>query len=200
MAGAYPAPSRPETAKNARQFAIVAERIIRPKGNLLLMEAFTLAAPIPTALHLKKILVPMDFSAPSQRALDFAVRLAKQFRSAVTLLHVVEKTAVGSGFADIPSKLDFSDEQFSMAEKNLRTLSASLRPAGSPTVDTAIRTGLPAHEIVEAAKEFDADLIVIATHGYTGWKHFCIGSTAERVVCTAPCPVFVVREKEHDLG
>jgi universal stress protein A len=52
---------------------------------------------------------------------------------------------------------------------------------------------------VEAAKDFDVDLIVIATHGYTGWKHFCIGSTAERVVRAAPCPVMVVREKEHEF-
>ncbi|MBA2435825.1 MAG: universal stress protein [Chthoniobacterales bacterium] len=52
---------------------------------------------------------------------------------------------------------------------------------------------------VEAARELDSDLIVIATHGYTGWKHFCIGSTTERVVRTAPCPVFVVREKQHEL-
>jgi nucleotide-binding universal stress UspA family protein len=62
-----------------------------------------------------------------------------------------------------------------------------------------VRTGLAAHEIVEAARELDSDLIVIATHGYTGWKHLCIGSTTERVVRTAPCPVFVVREKQHEL-
>ena len=64
---------------------------------------------------------------------------------------------------------------------------------------TVMRTGLAAHEIVETARDLDSDLIVIATHGYTGWKHLCIGSTAERVVRTAPCPVFVVREKQHEL-
>ena len=62
-----------------------------------------------------------------------------------------------------------------------------------------VRAGLPSHEIVETAKELDVDLIVIATHGYAGWKHFCIGSTAERVVRAAPCPVLVVREKEHEF-
>jgi nucleotide-binding universal stress UspA family protein len=45
----------------------------------------------------------------------------------------------------------------------------------------------------------DVDLIMIATHGYTSWRHLCIGSTAERVVRSAPCPVLVVREKEHDF-
>lgn len=62
-----------------------------------------------------------------------------------------------------------------------------------------MRTGVPTHEIVEAAKELDVDLIVIATHGYTGWKHFAIGSTAERVARAAPCSVLVVREKEHEF-
>jgi universal stress protein A len=52
---------------------------------------------------------------------------------------------------------------------------------------------------VEVAKQLDVDLIVIATHGYTGWKHCRIGSTAERVMRSALCPVFVVREKEHDF-
>jgi nucleotide-binding universal stress UspA family protein len=64
---------------------------------------------------------------------------------------------------------------------------------------SAIRTGLASHEILEAAKELDVDLIVIATHGFSGWKHFCIGSTAERVARSAPCPVLVVREKEHEF-
>ena len=63
-----------------------------------------------------------------------------------------------------------------------------------------VRCGLASIEIVDAAKEVDVDLIVIATHGYTGWKHFAIGSTAERVVRAAPCPVLVVREKEHEFA
>jgi len=81
--------------------------------------------------------------------------------------------------------------------KNLRVLLSSAEVGGLKETQSALRTGIASHEIVEAAKELDVDLIVMATHGYTGWKHFCIGSTAERVVRTAPCPVFVVREKEH---
>ena len=55
------------------------------------------------------------------------------------------------------------------------------------------------NEITKAAKDLDVDLIVIATHGYTSWRHLCIGSTAERVVRTAPCSVLVVREKEYEF-
>lgn len=154
----------------------------------------------PVAIHLRRILVPVDFSDPSKQAMRYALRFAKQFHAQIILLHVVEKMAVGSGFADVPSRLEYRDEDYSAAEKNLRALSAASPGSGSPPISTAIRTGLPSHEIVEAAKECDADLIVIATHGFTGWKHFCIGSTAERVVRAAPCPVFVVREKEHDFA
>ena len=85
------------------------------------------------------------------------------------------------------------------AEKSLRTLVKSVRCAGAPRVKSTIRTGVATHEVVEAAKELDVDLVVIATHGLTGWKHFAIGSTAERVARAAPCPVLVVREKEHDF-
>lgn len=92
----------------------------------------------------------------------------------------------------------FSEEERSFAENNLRVWADSMETTGV-TTKTMLRNGLAAHEIVEAAKELDADLIIIATHGYTGWKHFCIGSTAERVVRAAPCPVLVVREKEHQF-
>jgi universal stress protein A len=141
-----------------------------------------------------------DSSQANPRAGGFLEPVfAKEFHAEVTLLHVVEKTAVGSGFADVPSRFAYLDEELSIAKKNLRALTASSQEAGCPTIGSTVRTGLPAHEIVEAAKESNTDLIVIATHGYTGWKHFCIGSTAERVVRAAPCPVFVVREKEHDF-
>ena len=100
---------------------------------------------------------------------------------------------------EMPPYFDFTEEQLNSAEKNLRALCDASKASASLPMRSTIRTGLAAHEIVEAAKELDSDLIIIATHGYTGWMHFCIGSTTERVVRTAPCPVFVVREKEHDF-
>jgi nucleotide-binding universal stress UspA family protein len=93
----------------------------------------------------------------------------------------------------------FSEIDLLTGDKNLRAFTASARTHGIENTKTSVRIGVPSHEIVEAAKDEDADLIVIATHGYTGWKHFCIGSTAERVVRAAPCPVLVVREKEYEL-
>lgn len=65
--------------------------------------------------------------------------------------------------------------------------------------DTLVLVGSPAVEIIEAARSLPADLIVISTHGRTGLKHVFLGSVAERVVQRAPCPVFVVREREHEI-
>ena len=100
---------------------------------------------------------------------------------------------------ELPGPPAFSEKELTSAEKNLRVLLNSAEVGGLKETRSAVRTRIASHEIVEAVKDFDVDLIVIATHGYTGWKHFCIGSTAERVVRAAPCPVLVVREKEHEF-
>jgi len=163
------------------------------------MRPTTLRRPTQAAIQLKQILVPIDFSDASQQALRYARRFAQFFGAEITLLNVVQKTPVAP-FPEVPPYLDYVEEYFENAEKSLQALATAEQKATEPVeLRTVIRTGLAAHEIVEAAKELDSDLIVIATHGYTGWKHFCIGSTAERVVRTAPCPVFVVREKEHEF-
>jgi nucleotide-binding universal stress UspA family protein len=147
-------------------------------------------------LRLKTILVAVDFSPPSDQALRYATRLAIEFGSDLTILHVID--GVSSRFPDYPALPTFSSEELKEAEERLiqiaRRLTTKKLNAGH-----AFRIGLAAHEIVEAAKQLAVDLIVIATHGFTGWKHFYIGSTAERVVRAAPCPVLVVREKEHEF-
>jgi universal stress protein A len=149
-------------------------------------------------IAIKRILAPTDFSPPSKKAFKYALRFACDYGSELTLLHVVEP-AVSSTFEELPAAPAFSKAQMADAKESLRTLVKSVRGAGVPGVRSIIRTGVAAHEIVEAAKELDADLIVIATRGYAGWKHLVIGSTAARVARAAPCPVLVVREKEHDF-
>lgn len=152
----------------------------------------------PPALSIKKILVPVDFSTLSKKAFKYALRLAQQFKTELTLIHVLEPP-VPPTFEERSIAPSFPEKASPGAEKNLRTLISSARTAGVPKVKSLFRWGLASHEIVDAAKELDVDLIVMATHGYTGWKHFCIGSTAERVVRAAPCPVLVVREREHEF-
>ncbi len=149
-------------------------------------------------LRLRKILVAIDFSPPSKNAFKYAVRFAEEFGGELTLLHVLEPESM-TGYIAIPEGTAFVENDIVAAGKNLRSLIVSVENTKIETPHWKVRGGLPSHEIVEAAKEMDVDLIVIATHGYTGWKHFCIGSTAERVVRAAPCPVLVVREKEHEF-
>ena len=161
------------------------------------MEPTTLRSITPATLQLKRILGAVDFSGPSNQALRYAVRFAQHFGSEITLLHIVQRTFVAP-FPEVPPYLDYIEADFENAERALQTLAAQ-QTLKSSAIRTVVRTGLAAHEIVEAARDLDSDLIVIATHGYTGWKHLCIGSTAERVVRAAPCPVFAVREKQHEL-
>jgi universal stress protein A len=160
------------------------EKLIRPK---------------PAGITLKRILVPIDFSALSKKALQYALRFAEEFGADVTLLHVIEPEVPPAfdGFMIAPPVIASGSR--ARCANRLKELAGSLAVRGTGHIESTVRTGLAAYEIVEAAKEFDLDLIVIATHGYTGWKHFAIGSTAERVVRAAPCPVLVVREKEHEF-
>jgi nucleotide-binding universal stress UspA family protein len=149
-------------------------------------------------ITVRKILVPTDFSPASRKSLSYALRFAEGLNSEITLLHVLEPETPLT-LAGRPTPAAFSEEELVDAEQGLRELANSAKAAGGTGTKSMLRTGVATHEIVEAAKEFDVDLIVIATHGFSGWKHFAIGSTAERVARAAPCPVLVVREKEHDF-
>lgn len=149
-------------------------------------------------IAIKRILAPTDFSPASKKALKYALRFARDYDSELTVLHVVEP-ATSSSFEEVPEAPAFSKAKMADAEGRLRTLVKSLPSASVPGVRPAIRMGVAAHEIVEVAKELDADLIVIATRGYEAWKHLVIGSTTARVARAAPCPVLVVRENEHDF-
>jgi universal stress protein A len=148
-----------------------------------------------TPVRLRKILVPVDFSHASRQALLSASRLAQSFDADLTLIYVVP--GVTSRFPDHPALPKLSLRELRDAEKRLSGLAKEQSVPGLK-YDCALRIGLAGHEIVEAARELDVDVIVIATHGYTGWKYLCLGSTAERVVRAAPCPVFVVRDKKDE--
>jgi universal stress protein A len=163
-----------------------------------LVETLDTVELIPQILHPKKILVPVDFSDTSKQAFHYALRFAEQFGCEIVLLHVVEPESVIAG---APAAIDVfaqPEEDTIEAELELEALAASSRDHPG-FITSKVRTGHAPNEITKAAKDLDVDLIIIATHGYTSWRHLCIGSTAERVVRTAPCPVLVVREKEHDF-
>lgn len=148
------------------------------------------------AFDVKRILVPVDFSDASSNAVKYARRIGELTKADLIFINVMEPDGSVAFEAMPPACIEELKEN---AEENLRGLVNAARESGNSGAISVIRCGLPAHEIVEAAREFNVDLVVIATHGFTGWKHFCIGSTAERVARVAPCPVLVVREKEHEF-
>jgi universal stress protein A len=146
---------------------------------------------------LKNILVPVDFSDCSRKALQYAVPLASFHKAVITLLYVADPGYNGGVYGGVDyAYLERSVREDS--EKGLATLAQEQIPADVSAV-TLVKIGSASEEIVQAATELPADLIVISTHGRTGLKHVFLGSVAEHVVQRAPCPVFVVREQERDI-
>lgn len=160
-----------------------------------LMAAASRATPAP--FRLKQILVPIDFSDCAKKALRYAIPLAKEHQADITLLYVVPPDyAVGEyGGIDYAA---LQAETNASSERELAVLAVD-EVRGEVSADTLVRSGSPAFEIIEAAKSLPADVIVISTHGRTGLKHALLGSVTEQVVRFAPCPVLVVREREHEF-
>jgi len=165
------------------------------------MKAQDVAIPeqaIPT-LHVQKILVPIDFSTPCNKAFKYAVGFARQFGSQIVMIHVIEPPAVVCVEPLAVEGMPWTENELVSAEERMQALADASPRDGSLHITSGIRRGVPTHEIVKAAEELDVDLIIMATHGVRGWKHFGLGSTADRVARAATCPVLVVRDKEREF-
>jgi nucleotide-binding universal stress UspA family protein len=144
---------------------------------------------------MKRILVPTDFSSASLRALDRAIDLGRRLGAQLIVLHVVEP--VYYPMADImygvgPDLGNVYEEIERAARAQLARLATKLRARGV-AVRTLLGSGTAYQVIVDSARKIKADLIVMSTHGRTGLSHVLIGSVADRVVRSAPCPVLTVR-------
>lgn len=165
------------------------------------MKAQDVAIPeqaIPT-LHVQKILVPIDFSTPCNKAFKYALGFARQFRSQIVMIHVIEPPAVVCVEPLAGESMPRTQDELALAEEKMEALADASPHDGSLHITSGIRRGAATHEIVKAAEELHVDLIIMATHGVRGWKHFGLGSTANRVARAAPCPVLVVREREREF-
>lgn len=140
-----------------------------------------------------RILVPTDFSPPSDAALEYARNLAARFGSSLRILHVIDDPTASS---------DFVADGFAPSTENIRTeLLEHARGRLARRLDDLTRyhvqadavMGLPAATIVDYAAATGSTLIVMGTHGRTGLAHLLMGSVAAQVVRTAPCPVLTVR-------
>lgn len=141
----------------------------------------------------EKILLPVDFSEYSEIACEYALTLAKTFNSSVQVLHVINEPVDLRGFY-VPHI------SFEQLEKEIETGAVRMlenfcqeRLKEFEAFETIVVTGVPYEEIIRVASEKESSLIVIGTHGRTGLDHLIFGSTAERVVRSAPCPVMTVR-------
>jgi nucleotide-binding universal stress UspA family protein len=136
--------------------------------------------------------VPVDFSPCSERAFGYAVKLARAFGGRLVLLHVLDSRIIENVFhIHQLGEEDVRSEMASRAEKAFALLRDRPDVEGIP-VEEVCRAGIPAREIIQAAKEVGADLVVMGSHGTTGLREILYGTTAEGVVRGAPCPVLSV--------
>lgn len=175
----------------------VAEEVVReaPVPVLAVREQEASSRPHP----IERILVPLDFSAHSERALAYAKELAAPYRARLVLLHVLHVPPLPGihGLASDPG-YGLLQEMEPWAHERMQEAVASVKHTGLG-VEYDIVQGHPALQILDLAEESGADLIVLASHGRTGLDRFMMGSVAAHVVRAAPCPVFVVKSFGKDL-
>ena len=145
---------------------------------------------------IKHILVPTDFSMPSEEAVDYAAAVAARFDAAVHLIHVLHDPVAVQGAWEfyVPETPQVRERRHQDAKEHLWRIASPHVNAGV-RITTEVRFGLPTDEIVAAAIAYGSDLIVMGTHGRTGLPHLLLGSIAERVIRLAPCPVLAVRQQ-----
>jgi universal stress protein A len=149
---------------------------------------------------LNSVLVATDFSDASGAALVYGSNLARAFGANLHVLHVTEDTMATAAANFYPDT--FGGLQRQVEESARHRLEAFVRnnDRAAPVVKTVIRVSAsPADAIINHAKEMHIDLIVVGTHGRTGVSRAVMGSVAERVARTAPCPVLIVRSREHEF-
>lgn len=151
-------------------------------------------------IALKTVLVATDFSEPSEIAVRYGRALAEAFHASLHILHVVPDSmalpwatmADGLAMADVQRRWERE------ANERLRQMLPACEPQATGA-SLVTRAGDPVREIVSYAAETNADLVVLGTHGRGPVAHMLMGSVAERVVRTAPCPVLTVRHPQHEF-
>jgi universal stress protein A len=150
--------------------------------------------------RLQKILVPVDYSDCSRMAMEYALFLAERFEAGIEVLHVAE---IPLGEEHTVVKPDTGEEQLLselIMEQAVKAETEFLAPFVRATIpiEKSLLKGRPARVIVEAAADRGADLIVMGTHGRSGFERLIMGSVTERVLRSAPCPVVVVRHPDDE--
>jgi len=143
------------------------------------------------AFPYRKILCPIDFDENSSNALDKASEIARHFDAAVAVIHAVPWV---SQFGEVPVPVDLYQDQQRAALAKLNEIAD--RKLSGIQHKTTVYAGDVAGAILQAADQFQPDLLVMATHGRSGLAHFVLGSVAESVVRRANCPVLTIRAEK----
>jgi nucleotide-binding universal stress UspA family protein len=150
-------------------------------------------------IKLKRVLVPTDFSDSARHAFRYGLSFAKEYEAELVLLHVVENLTVGyaSDLFPVPMAEVFQ-EISGYAKAELAKLAEEARGRGVQVSELVVQ-GKPSAEIIRHATENAVDMIVLGTHGKGMLDQALFGSTTERVVRRAPCPVLSVRMAGHEF-
>ena len=147
-------------------------------------------------LPINSILCPTDFSDPAYEGVKAATEMAEHFQAELILVNVISPVSMASGAAPIGFHLPtLMKEMQTAAEKSMTDLISERVPKAVQTRSIVLQ-GKPAYEIVKLADEKDADMIVIATHGESGWERFLFGSVTDKVVRTTSLPVLTVKQPQ----
>jgi nucleotide-binding universal stress UspA family protein len=141
----------------------------------------------------ESILIAIDFSESSDYAFDYALTLARQFQSELTVMHVINEPVDLRGFYVPHISFEQLEKEIEEGAGKMMEKFCQEKMGDFTNYTTALVTGIPYEEIIRKAEESRASLIVLGTHGRTGIDHLIFGSTAERVVRSAACPVLTIR-------
>jgi len=142
-------------------------------------------------ISIKTILVPVDFTETSDKALDFAIDLATKLEASVTVMHAYEIPVIGFPDGALVATVDIATRIQEAAQKGLEASVAQRKDRGVP-ISSVLRDGVAWEEIRAVAEETHADLIVIGTHGRRGIARALLGSVAENVIRTVKTPVLTI--------
>ena len=147
---------------------------------------------------IQKIILATDFSESSEEASYHAVLLAQTFNAELQALHVFTPRPIGTNYASVQKEKQ-ANEDFVLTRERGEKMLNKLANSFHVEANTIFAEGHAGPEIIRIAAEQNADLIVVGTHGYTGWNRLALGSVSEYIVRHSPCAVLTIKPTEHEI-
>src|SRR6185503_13034058 len=152
--------------------------------------------------HIKRILIPFDFSETAELALEHGTFMAKLFKAEIALLHVIESYSFASAITSAFSKTqsEYEEKVESSANDKFRDMATKIHHDTGMTVNYQTVRGKIYKSIVQVAKDLESDVIIMGTHGSSGFQEYLVGSNTFKVVSSGPCPVISVQTHAKKIG